>query len=287
MKIVARHIVKKVVSGERFQEFGVGLFPQVNTKSALKKAIKRKQVLINHRPATTAHYVEKGDLIELLEIEKPKSKPYLLNLKVLYEDDYLAVILKPAGISVSGNKFATIANALEQNLKPSTQPDATSPHPVHRLDYPTSGLLVIGKSLSTRQELHEMFEQHKIDKTYHAVCLRFFKEKEGVIKEPLDDKEALTKFKVIKTEISEKYEALNLVELSPATGRTHQLRKHLLYLRNPIMGDQKHYMEGFKHQGYGLYLHATQLKFNHPITHEPIIVKSELPKKFKRIFKLT
>ncbi|MXV39137.1 RluA family pseudouridine synthase [Flavobacteriaceae bacterium Ap0902] len=284
MNIVARHIVEEEVNRKRFQEFGVGLFPQLTTKSALKKAIKRNQILINHRPATTAHYVEKGDVIELLEIEKPKGKTYILDLKVLYEDDYLAVILKPAGISVSGNKFATIANALEQNLKSSTQIDATAPHPVHRLDYPTSGLLAIGKTRQTRQLLHEMFEHKEVMKIYHAVCVRRFMMKEGVITEPLDEKEAVTRYKVIQSEISEKFEALNLVELSPETGRTHQLRRHLLHLGNPIMGDQKYYIEGFKHQGYGLYLHATQLRFYHPITTQQIIVKSELPKKFKRLF---
>lgn len=285
MKVIARHLVEKVDTLIRFQEYGVGIFPQVNTKSILKKSIKRGLILINHKPATTAHYVQKGDLIELLEGEqnKPK-KEFIFDLNVLYEDDYLAVILKPSGISVSGNKFATIANALERNLKPSTQQDATIPHPVHRLDYETSGVLVVGKTLKSRQMLHDMFESHLVNKTYHAVCVGTFINESGVINEPLDEKISLTKYKVIQSEKSERFEWLNLVELTLETGRTHQLRRHLLHIGNPIMGDQKYFIDKFKHKGYGLYLHATQIEFMHPITKERVFVKSEMPKKFKRIF---
>lgn len=287
MNIIARHRVQKVDAAIRFQEYGVGIFVQINTKSALKKAIKRQQILINQKPATTAHFVQQGDVIELLEIPQQPTKPYMLDLKVLYEDDYLAVILKPAGISVSGNKLATIANALSQNLKSSSQLDATNPHPVHRLDYATSGLLVIGKTLNSRQLLHQMFENHQVKKTYHAVCVRHFEHTEEWIAEPLDGKDAKTYYRVIRSEKSERFESLNLVELTPETGRTHQLRKHMLYIGHPIMGDQKYFLEGLQHQGYGLYLFASKLVFNHPITQEKLAIQTDLPAKFKRIFNLT
>jgi 23S rRNA pseudouridine1911/1915/1917 synthase len=201
----------------------------------------------------------------------------------LFEDDYLAVIHKPAGILVSGNTFATITNGLSQHLKKSTQPDAVKPQPIHRLDYPTSGVLLIGKTSATIHALSKLFENKKIEKTYWAITIGQMK-KAGEINFPIDEKEALSIFKVIHTVTSKRFSRLNLVELKPKTGRKHQLRKHLLSIGNPILGDKKYFLDQKILNGKGLYLHASTLELRHPITKEKLVITQELPKKFKTIF---
>ena len=145
MKIIEIHNVPTKITTTRLQDYAVGIFHTASTKSAIKKAIKKELVLVNANIAQTATFISGGEEISLLE-EKSKHKHFDLKLQVLFEDDYLAIIRKPAGINVSGNSFATIDNALEQNLKASSKKDVVKPRPIHRLDYPTSGLLLIGKT---------------------------------------------------------------------------------------------------------------------------------------------
>ncbi|WP_214983444.1 RluA family pseudouridine synthase [Tenacibaculum dicentrarchi] len=268
----------------RLQDYAVGIFKTIPTKSGIKKAIKKKLVFVNGKIATTALFINGNEKIELYKIsEETTFKQFEFPLEVLFEDDYLAVIYKPAGILVSGNSFATIDNALLQNIKKSPLEDATRPRPVHRLDYPTSGLLLIGKTSSSIIALNKLFEDKKIQKKYHAISIGKI-ENNGIIDFPIDDKKALTSYKLIKSIISERFKILNLVELSPKTGRKHQLRKHLLAIKSPILGDKEHFLDGFILNGKGLYLHASTLQFEHPFTKKQLIITKELPKKFKKIF---
>lgn len=119
----------------RLQEYGVGIFEGLDTKSAWKKALKKGGVRVNNTPGTSATYIYGGELIEWQPLpKKPSSKALILPLEVLYEDAHMAAIYKPAGLLVSGNSFKTLARALEQNVKPSHEKDACLPQPVHRLD---------------------------------------------------------------------------------------------------------------------------------------------------------
>lgn len=284
VKIIETHIALNLDKPIRFQEYGVGIFNTIPTKSGIKKAIKKQLILIDNEPASTAKFISGGEKIILLESNNQQEFSRLkLDLGVLFEDDFLAIIYKPAGILVSGNKFVTIANALSQNLKKSNQIDAVKPQPVHRLDYATSGLLLVGKTSSTIQKLSELFQKKEIQKTYYAITIGKMKP-HGIIDKSIDDKEAYTQFKVISTEISNRFNFLNLVELLPKTGRKHQLRKHLLSLKNPILGDKEYFIEGKILKGKGLYLHAAKLEFKHPFTTEKIIIRKKLPNKFKSIF---
>ena len=141
MQLVETHIAQKLENPIRFQEYGVGIFDTNPTKSGIKKAIKKGLIFIDENLATTSKYISGGEKIELYQSEKSSTFERLkLDLEVLFEDAYLAIIYKPAGILVSGNKFVTIANGLAQNLKKSNQFDAVKPQPIHRLDYQTSGL---------------------------------------------------------------------------------------------------------------------------------------------------
>lgn len=286
MKLTETHIAPNQEKSIRFQEYAVGIFNTIPTKSGIKKAIKKELIFIDRIVATTSKYISGGEKIELFESENSSTFERLkLNLEVLFEDDYLAIIYKPAGILVSGNKFVTIANALTQNLKKSNQIDAVKPQPVHRLDYATSGVLLVGKTSSSIQKLGELFLNKEIQKTYFAITIGNMN-KFGEINFSIDDKEAFTKYEVLQTVKSERFAFLNLVKLSPKTGRKHQLRKHLLAIGNPILGDKEHYIDGKILNGKGLYLHASSLEFTHPFTEKNILIDKELPKKFKKNFKI-
>lgn len=282
MQVLESHIVPIQDIPIRLQEYAVGIFQTITTRSAVKKAIKKELILVNGKVGDTGLFIHGNEEIVLLE-ESTYHKPFHLDLEVLFEDDHLAVINKPAGVSVSGNSFATIDNALADHIKPSQQKDAVRPRPVHRLDYPTSGLLLIGKTSSSIQKLSQFFENKEIQKTYHAVTIGKM-DLRGEISLSVDNKDAFTLFNVLDSQLSDRFESLNLVELSPKTGRKHQLRKHLSSLGNPILGDKEYGKEGLILKGKGLYLHASHLKFAHPFTKEYITVSSPLPKKFLKLF---
>ncbi|MCL7754395.1 RluA family pseudouridine synthase [Polaribacter sp. Z022] len=284
MQLLETHIVPKLEKQIRFQEYSVGIFNKTPTKSGIKKAIKKELIFIDGLLATTSKYISGGEKIELFESENSSTFERLkLELEVLFEDDYLAIIYKPAGILVSGNKFVTIANALAQNLQKSSFSDAVKPQPIHRLDYPTSGLLLIGKTSSSIIELGKLFKEKEIQKTYFAITIGKMKS-EGVINSQIDNKLAETKYQVLETVNSKRFEFLNLVKLQPTTGRKHQLRKHLFSIDNPILGDKEYFLDDKIFNGKGLFLHAATLNFTHPFTKEIITITKELPKKFKKIF---
>ncbi|MCG1036416.1 RluA family pseudouridine synthase [Polaribacter sargassicola] len=284
MQLVETHFVNKLDTSIRFQEYAVGIFNTIPTKSGIKKAIKKELIFIDDTLATTSKYISGGEKIELFESENSSTFERLkLNLEVLFEDDFLAIIYKPAGILVSGNKFVTIANALSQNLQKSTFFDAVKPQPIHRLDYPTSGLLLIGKTSTAITELSKLFEEKEIQKTYFAITIGKMKSK-GFINSPINEKLAYTNYKVLQSVVSKRFEYLNLVKLQPKTGRKHQLRKHLFSLKNPILGDKEYFLENKILNGKGLFLHAAGLEFTHPFTKEKIVISKEIPKKFTKIF---
>lgn len=269
----------------RLQEYGVGIFQYCPTKSSLKKNLKKGYITVNKVVASTATYINGGECIELFlpENDKKPQRKLIFPLKVLYEDDYLAMIHKPPGILVSGNTFKTIANALEQNLNKSMLPDATKMQPIHRLDYATTGILLIGKTSGSIRALYKMFEDKEIQKVYFAITMGPM-ESGGEIHSEIDGKQAHTLFKVHKTVPSIRFGQLNLVELIPKTGRTHQLRKHMLHLGNPILGDKEYAFEDLILNGKGLYLHAFSLSYKHPITHKKIYQTDALPERFIKIF---
>ena len=284
MQLAETHIVEKLEKSIRFQEYGVGIFNTIPTKSGIKKAIKKELIFIDGLLATTSKFISGGEKIELFEAESSTVFERLqLNLEVLFEDSYLAIIYKPAGILVSGNRFVTIANGLTQNLKKSNQLDAVRPQPIHRLDYPTSGLLLIGKTSSSINALSALFKNNEIQKTYFAITIGKMEEN-GEMNFHIDEKIALTQFDVLRTVVSKRFTFLNLVKLSPKTGRKHQLRKHLSFIGNPILGDKEYFKEGLILKGRGLYLHASALDFIHPFTKDTISITKENPKKFTTIF---
>lgn len=279
------HIAVSLQRPQRLQEYGVGIFSMCESKSGLKKALKKQRILVNGKLATTATMISGGESIECIipETSPINHKYFELNLEVVYEDEFLAVIHKPAGVLVNGNGFKTIQNALIQNLLPSAEPDAVSPKTIHRLDFPTTGLLLCGKTASSIVRLNEMFAEKEILKQYYAVTMGSMPPS-GVINADVDDREAESTFETQASVTSVRFETLNLVKLNPKTGRRHQLRKHMAGIGNPILGDATYGKKGLVLKGKGLYLHAYSLQFIHPVSGEKLKIEKAPPEKFSKIF---
>jgi len=284
MKIES-HIVPPLQTSVRISDLPSGTFSTIPSRKGIKKAIKKGLVKVNGEIATTANLLKGGETIDLFRIETPTNRPIIdLNLPVIFEDEYLAIVTKPAGIVVSGNRKWTLEHALSSNLKRSSEKDAlVFPEPIHRLDQPTTGALLIGKTASATVALNRLFAERKVDKKYMAVTIGNMLPS-GEIKTAIDGKESKTFFELQHSIVSERFSLLNLVQLTPKTGRKHQLRKHLAQIGNPILGDREYGTENLILKGKGLYLHACSLEFVHPITEEHIAVKTSLPEKFLTLF---
>lgn len=281
---IETHNVPALQHNERLQDYAVGIFRTIISRKGIKKAIKSGLVTVNSEKGYTGDWIVGGEVLELYRDPNLKKPGIDLFLEVLYEDDHLAIIFKPAGILVSGNKKFTIENALSFNLTRSHQPDALPyPEPIHRLDYPTTGALLIGKTTSTVIALNRQFENRAISKFYIVVVTGTINDF-GIITADIDGKPSKSEYKKLAAIPSVKYEFLNLLELVPHTGRRHQLRKHLAGIGNPIFGDALYDKEGKNVKGKGLYLHAFSLKFDHPVTEEKIFIRAPLPKKFSNLF---
>ncbi|MFK7749136.1 MAG: RluA family pseudouridine synthase [Kordia sp.] len=279
MKLLETHIVPKLHAPVRMQEYDVANFDCIATKSTLKKSIKKQLVTVNEKTATTGMYVSENDIIKIYAEATIVKKIFKLEIPVIFEDDCIAIINKPAGFPTNGNYFKTIENALPNNLKPSAAIDVLNyPKPVHRLDNPTSGILIIAKTKSAQRDLYRQFESQQITKEYQAIVIGKTTD-EGEIHSAVAEKKAYTKYKTLQTVSSLQNGHLSLVHLFPSTGRTHQLRIHLASIQHPIVGDP---LYGKAEENYkkGLFLCATSIQFTHPETKEKISFSINPPNKY-------
>lgn len=286
------------------------------TVSAARKAIRRGDVVVNGKQADINTTVAPGDSVDfqsrVIASDNRGTPHTLLNpLRVAYEDDYLAVVVKPPGMIIHGRtveedrKAGTEANRskhgklnlrayLPSTLKPSGAGVDVLRRPihVHRLDEPTGGLVVCAKTRTALAKLTQDFADRKVKKRYRAIVVGELKG-DGTIAIPLEGKPSETYYKVCEgngsTVRSLHSGVLTTVDLWPATGRNHQLRKHLAHLGYPILGDARYH--GKVHntaaggtrllEGEGLFLWALGLTFSHPITGEQLEVQIEEPEKFE------
>jgi RluA family pseudouridine synthase len=272
--------VNQLNAPTRFNSFCEQNIKEIPSRKGIKKAIKKGELLLNGKITEGGRWLKSGDLISLVDTNPTPPKIYTLKIPVVYEDEHIAVLYKPAGISVSGNQYKTVVNTLGFNLKKSHQPDALNwPLPVHRLDNPTSGLLIIAKTTTAQVQLGKAFERKEIQKKYHALVIGKTSPT-GTIDHRIEDKPSHTTFKTLTTVPSLKNQYLSLVELEPQTGRTHQLRIHCAAIKSPILGDKIYGTEGLILKHKGLFLCAVALKFLHPITLEKMNLSIPTPQKF-------
>lgn len=264
----------------RLSDYLCGVWEALPSRKSVKNALKKGRVQLNGTRAYTGDWVEEGQTITLLEAPPSPHKVFRLPLEVLYEDAYLAVIIKPADYPVNGNSFQTIEHALPFNISSSAQVDAyPQAKAVHRLDRPTSGLLLVAKTAAAHQHLAAQFEHKTIQKHYQAIVIGQLPPS-GSINKAVEGKAAYTNFETVTTVPSLKNNYLTLVNLYPKTGRTHQLRQHLASLGCPILGDAQYGIEGLILKHKGLFLRAVGLVFIHPITQKEMKFKLPTPPKF-------
>lgn len=282
MNVLQVHTVPGNIEPTRLSDYAVPIFKNIiPTRKGIKKAILAGAIIVDGEKGQTGTWIKPNQVIQFVELPKSSPKTLEILLPLIYEDDFLAIINKPGGLPTSGNQFRTIQNALPYNLTTSKLKDALHlPRPVHRLDAPTCGLLIIAKSASAQRNLQEQFEQKSVHKKYEALACGLIPDK-GQMDIPIDKKSALTYFKRLKTSRSLINEWISHVTLEPQTGRTHQLRIHLSELGFPILGDRLYGQEGKIKKGKGLFLCATELAFQHPNTKKTITFSTPPPPKFE------
>ncbi|MCB9796144.1 MAG: RluA family pseudouridine synthase [Alphaproteobacteria bacterium] len=274
------HVVPADAPRERLDRYlaeNVDGFP---TRSWARKAIKRGEVTLNDGAAEPQRFVSPGDVIGLSAERRRPRQRYDLDLEVVYEDDHLAVVNKPAGLPVMVARLKTLEHALPGNLQPSALPDALGwPRPVHRLDVPTSGLVVVAKTSSALVHLGRQFEARTVKKRYRALVLNA-PPPMGVIESPVEGRPARSRWRTLHTGPCLWVNEVSRVDLWPETGRRHQLRVHLAELGCPVLGDTLHSRGApvLKHQG--LYLAAVELELNHPEDARRLRVELPEPPKF-------
>lgn len=284
LKIIKQHRVKQLPDKIRLIDYALKTFNDfILTKSMMKKAFKKGLIEIDGQKAKGGEWIKSGQEISLLQNNDTPPEPFKMALEIVFEDEHLAVIVKPAGIVVSGNMHRTIVNAIQYNISKSNLPDSLPwPRPVHRLDMQTSGLLIIAKTQLAAIELGKQLENKTLKKRYRAILIGKTPNK-ITFNSDIDDQNANSELINIKTVNSIKSKHLSLVDLFPHTGRTHQLRIHTSRNQTPILGDKLYGdIENTKlHKG--LFLAAVEITFVHPSTKEKINLKIEQPKKFNSL----
>ena len=203
--IVDKYIVPLLENRSRISNFDHCQFTKIQSRKGLKKAIKAGRVFINNSRAYSGDYIYGGEEIHLTEDPKSLSTPKVdKRIQVLYEDQQLACVYKPAGISTSGNQKLNLENCLSTNLSPSSDNDALfKPLVIHRLDYATSGIVLVGKTQQAVIALNRKFEKKEITKTYLAVTLGTMQTNYS-IELDIDSKPAKTNLTILKNDFLKK-----------------------------------------------------------------------------------
>jgi 23S rRNA pseudouridine1911/1915/1917 synthase len=266
-------------------------FPE-HSRTYFQFLIERGCVLVNGLPLKKREKVQLGDEIEVcfLLTEETTLEPEPIPLDILYEDEHLIAVNKPANMVVHpapGHPRGTFVNALLYHCKTLDSQDPLRPGIVHRLDKDTSGVLIAAKTAGAHSKLVSLFSERKMQKTYIALCIGT--PKEGLIDAPiarhpihrqqmticpLKGKEAKTIVRILS-----KNATLSYVELQLITGRTHQIRVHMKHSGTPILGDPLYGSKSVnkKFNIERQLLHAACVRFPHPLHGTEIEVKAPLP----------
>ena len=278
------YFVSEKEKNQRLDKYLSKRFPTY-TRSYFQNLISRKLVLLNGEVVKKRVDVQEGDEVEVEFAITPEIsvEPENIPLNIIFEDDDLIVINKPAGMVVHpavGNWTGTFVNALLYHCK--LEGEGLRPGIVHRLDKDTSGVMVAAKNSEAHQKLVSLFADRLVKKEYVAVTVgnpgnRLIEGNIGRHKVRRQLMTVLTeggKFAQTLVKTEKHNEQFALVHLFPTTGRTHQLRVHLKSVGTPIYGDP---LYGTKPGAARLLLHAFRLTFIHPRTNEEVTFKAPLP----------
>ena len=246
----------------------------------------QEKIFVNAAPQHNDYQVRKGDVITaLLDEEEPNYPPQDGEITIVYEDEHLMAVDKPAGMLIHpshSKNDGTLANYVLGYFVRTGQKCAF--HPVTRLDRDTFGIVLLTKN----SHVHALMQQTSFQKTYHALVSGGPEEESGIINAPIarkplpsllrevraDGKESITEYRVL-----ERTAGITKLALTPVTGRTHQLRVHCAYMGFPILGDPQY---GNGSGDFGLthqLLCAKRLEFIHPITGEQLVLESKMDAK--------
>ena len=313
-------IVKELDKGLRVDVF-INKKESKISRTRIKNLILEKRLKLNKKTINDpSKKVSIGDIIDLSipEPKLPSLKPYNYKLNIVFEDEDLIVINKPAGIVMhpgAGNFDNTIVNALiyyDKNAL-SNIGDESRPGIVHRIDKNTSGLVVIAKNNLAHENLSDQFRNHTISRIYQLLVWGKIRPSSGRVETYITrssrnrqmmevsktkGKKAITNYKTIEVFENDKIPTFSLVECNLETGRTHQIRVHMNYLGNSIVGDDTykkkfkkirnidHVLEKNLINLNRQFLHAKSIGFIHPKTNKEMIFKSNLPEELKKILKM-
>jgi 23S rRNA pseudouridine1911/1915/1917 synthase len=276
---------------ERVDKYVAGELPALS-RSQVQNLIALGLVTVNGNEIKPSQRVGPGDVIGVIVPDSPDAQlmPERIPLRVVYEDDELAVLDKPPGLVVHpapGHESGTLVNALLARYPDLPMDEDGRPGIVHRLDKDTSGLILVARSEEVRRNLQSQFKSGEVLKVYLSLVEGKVEPKKGIIDAAIgrDTKNrkrmavvrrggrpAVTEYRVL-----EQLEGCSLLELRPRTGRTHQVRVHLAFMGHPVVGDSVY---GRRKQRLGLrrqFLHAHRLGFRHPSSGERMELVSELP----------
>lgn len=289
------------------------------SRNRVQQAAKAGCILVNGKPEKSNYRVHPRDVISILLPHPPREieiNPENIPLDVVYEDDDVIVINKPAGLVVHpafGNFNGTLVNALLWHFQGQKNADGEEVKPllVHRIDKNTSGIMIVAKSEIAQMKLAANFFEHSIDRRYRALVWGDFKDDEGTIvgnvgRNPKDrlvmtvfpdgeaGKHAVTHYKVI-----ERFGYVTLIECRLETGRTHQIRVHMKYAGHPLFNDESYggneILKGTTFTKYKQFisncfkaiprqaLHAKSLGFVHPVTGKYMLFDSDMPSDFAEV----
>lgn len=278
------------------------LIPILNkdiTRAMAQKLLEDGKILVDGKNVKSSYKVKLDDevYIEIPEAKETEIIEEDIPLDVLYEDEYIIAVNKPKGMVVhpaNGNYTGTLVNALLYRCKNSLSGIGGEIRPgiVHRLDKDTSGVIIIAKCDKAHLNLSEQIKNHEVKKTYIALVRGIVQNDEATIDMPIarskkdrkkmdidkNGKNAITHFKVLK-----RFDGYTLLKVNIETGRTHQIRVHLMRVGYPIVGDTVYSNGKNPFNVTGQMLHAKIIEFKHPITGENMKIEAPLPKYFEDI----
>lgn len=292
-------IVDKNGEGKRLDVYLSEIMPDT-TRSAIKKSIEEGLTTVDGKVVKAGKILKLNETIQFEEHEILLNvEPECISLNIIYEDDDIAVINKPQGLTVHpapGNYTGTLVNGLLFHFgKMSDIGGNIRPGIVHRIDKDTSGLLVVAKTNVAHLSLAKQISTKECKRRYIALVEGVVKQDSGTIDEPigrspsdrkkmavvLNGRPAVTHYKVI-----ERFNDYTLMQFDLETGRTHQIRVHSKFIGHPIVGDKTY---GYKNQKFdlnGQLLHAKRLEFTHPTTKKHMVFEVDLPDYFQKILKV-